>query len=105
MADISIKKDKEEIKRLNQKLTVAKAEERLRKQEEDFNKQEKEGFGTATAKIDARKKVESARRDLEKQRGIYNDILTNLQTYENNFRDISNHINTLDLFPQPQYLS
>ena len=102
MADISIKKDKEEIKRLNQKLTVAKAEERLRKQEEDFNKQEKEGFGTATAKIDARKKVESARRDLEKQRGIYNDILTNLQTYENNFRDISNHINTLDLFPQPQ---
>ena len=102
LADISIKKDKEEIKRLNQKLTVAKAEERLRKQEEDFNKQEKEGFGTATAKIDARKKVESARRDLEKQRGIYNDILTNLQTYENNFRDISNHINTLDLFPQPQ---
>ena len=101
LADISIK-DKEEIKRLNQKLTVAKAEERLRKQEEDFNKQEKEGFGTATAKIDARKKVESARRDLEKQRGIYNDILTNLQTYENNFRDISNHINTLDLFPQPQ---
>lgn len=102
LSDISIKKDKEEIKRLNQKLTVAKAEERLRKQEEDFNKQEKEGFGTATAKIDARKKVESARRDLEKQRGIYNDILTNLQTYENNFRDISNHINTLDLFPQPQ---
>jgi hypothetical protein len=102
LADISIKKDKEEIKRLNQKLTVAKAEERLRKQEEDFNKQEKEGFGTATAKIDARKKVESARWDLEKQRGIYNDILTNLQTYENNFRDISNHINTLDLFPQPQ---
>lgn len=102
LADISIKKDKEEIKRLNQKLTVAKAEERLRKQEEEFNKQEKEGFGTATAKIDARKKVENARRDLEKQKGIYNDILTNLQTYENNFLDISNHINTLNLFPQPK---
>lgn len=102
LADISIKKDKEEIKRLNQKLTVAKAEERLRKQEEEFNKQEKEGFGTATAKIDARRKVENARRDLEKQKGIYNDILTNLQTYENNFLDISNHINTLNLFPQPK---
>ena len=39
---------------------------------------------------------------MEKQKGIYNDILTNLQTYENNFLDISNHINTLNLFPQPK---
>ena len=102
IADLSVRKEKEEIRRLNQKLTVARAEEDLKKQEEDFSRKEQEGFGTATAKIDARKKVEASRRNVEEQKRIYNDILGNLQAYENNIAAIEKRIKTADLFPQPE---
>ncbi len=102
IADLSVKKEKEEIKRLNQKLTVSNAEQDYKKQIDEFNKQQEKGFGTATAKIEARDKVEKARKNVEDQKKTYNALVENVKTYEDNINTISNHIKTLDLFPQPE---
>lgn len=102
LADLSVKREAEENKRLNQKLTVSSAERNLRKEEEKFKKQQENGFGTATNKIEARSKVEKARLNLEEQQRIYDNLEKVVKKYDNDITTISNHIKTLDLFPQPK---
>lgn len=101
IADIAVKKDKEEIKRLNQKLTVAKAEQEYERQKAEFSKKQEQGFGSATAKLDAEHKIEKARRNVEEQKKIYSDLIENVKKYGENIATIENHIKTLDIFPQP----
>lgn len=102
IADLAVKKDKEEIKRLNQKATVAKAEQEYEKQLAEFNKKQETGFGTATAKTDAEKKLEKSRRNVVEQKKIYDDLIENVKNYGENIVTIENHIKTLDIFPQPE---
>ncbi len=102
IADLAVKKDKEEIKRLNQKATVAKAEQEYEKQLAEFNKKQETGFGTATAKTDAEKKLEKLRRNVVEQKKIYDDLIENVKNYGENIVTIENHIKTLDIFPQPE---
>lgn len=102
LADLSVKRETEEVKRLNQKLTVSNAEWNLRKEEEKFKKQEENGFGTATNKIEVRSKVEKARLNLREQKRIYDDLEKVVKKYDDDITTISNHIKTLDLFPQPK---
>ncbi len=102
IADLSVKKEKEEIKRLNQKLTVAKAEQEYERQLAEFNKKQETGFGTATAKTDAEKKLEKSRRNVVEQKKIYDDLIENVKSYGENIATIENHIKTLDIFPQPE---
>lgn len=101
IADIAVKKDKEEIKRRNQKLTVAKAEQEYERQKAEFSKKQEQGFGSATAKLDAEHKIEKARRNVEEQKKIYSDLIENVKKYDENIATIGNHIKTLDIFPQP----
>lgn len=100
--DIAVKKDKEEIKRLNQKLTVAKAEQEYERLKAEFSKKQETGFGTATAKTDAEKKVEKARINLEEQKRIYDELIENVKQYDKNIEIISNHIDAFNLFSQPE---
>ena len=44
ISELSVKRENEEIKRLNQKLTVSKAEERYRKAQDEYNKIKSAGF-------------------------------------------------------------
>ena len=67
-----------------------------------YNKKANEGFGTATAKLEAKDKIIQARKNVEDQKKIYNDLVNNVNDYDKNITVISNHIKTLDLFPQPK---
>lgn len=102
IADIAVKKDKEEIKRRNQKLTVAKAEQEYERQKAEFSKKQEQGFGSATAKLDAEHKIEKARRNVEEQKKLYDDIVKNVESYDKNITTLSNHIKAENLFPQPK---
>lgn len=102
ISDIAVKKDKEEIKRRKQKLTVAKAEQEYERLKTEFSKKQETGFGTATAKTDAEKKIEKARRNVEEQKKIYSDLIENVKSYGENIATIEDHIKTLDIFPQPE---
>ena len=102
IAELSVQREKEEMKRLNQKLTIAKAEQELERVTAEYNKKANEGFGTATAKLEAKDKIIQARKNVEDQKKIYNDLVNNVNDYDKNITVISNHIKTLDLFPQPK---
>lgn len=86
------------MKRLNQKITIAKAEQELERVTAEYNKKANEGFGTATAKLEAKDKIIQARKNVEDQKKIYNDLVNNVNDYDKNITVISNHIKTLDLF-------
>lgn len=106
-AELGIKMDKEDIKLKNQRLTVIKAEERQRKALALFEKAQLD-YNTARNEnsrdqyIKARQELNKANDDLEKQKNIYNDINTNVENYKNGIRDIINHIDVNNLFPQPK---
>ena len=102
IAELSVQREKEEMKRLNQKLTIAKAEQELERVTAEYNKKANEGFGTATAKLEAKDRIIQARKNVEDQKKIYNDLVNNVNDYDKNITVISNHIKTLDLFPQPK---
>lgn len=102
IAELSVQREKEEMKRLNQKITIAKAEQELERVTAEYNKKANEGFGTATAKLEAKDKIIQARKNVEDQKKIYNDLVNNVNDYDKNITVISNHIKTLGLFPQPK---
>lgn len=106
MADLSVKKEKEEMKRLVQKATLMKAKaqvELAEKGQEAALQARRQGlYGSGNRVSVANDNLSAANKNLEKQQKIYDDIVKNVKTYDDNLVAISNHINTLDLFPQPQ---
>lgn len=106
MADLSVKKEKEEMKRLVQKATLMKAEAQVEfaeKEQEAALQARRQGlYGSGNRVSVANDNLSAANKNLEKQQKIYDDIVKNVKTYDDNLVAISNHINTLDLFPQPQ---
>lgn len=102
LADLSVKRENEEIKRLNQKLTVSRAEQEYERLSAEYKKKSEQGFGSATAKLAAENKIELARRNIETQKKLYDDIVNNVKSYDKNITIIENHIKTADLFPQPK---
>lgn len=94
--DLSIKKDKEEIKRLNQKATLSRAQNAYNLALDNYNK------STGQAKNGASVILGRSKENLEKQQQIYDELINNVKTYDDNITTIENHIKTLDLFPQPQ---
>lgn len=101
IADLSVRKEKEEIRRLNQKLTVARAEEDL-KNRRRISAVKNRKASALPPQNRRTEKVEASRRNVEEQKRIYNDILGNLQAYENNIAAIEKRIKTADLFPNPK---
>lgn len=106
MADLSVKREEEETKRLVQKATLMKAEaqvELAEKEQEAALQARRQGlYGSGNRVSVANDNLSAANKNLEKQQKIYDDIAKNVKTYDDNLVAISNHINTLDLFPQPQ---
>jgi hypothetical protein len=106
MADLSVKKEKEEMKRLVQKATLMKAEAQVelaeKEQEAALQARRQRLYGSGNRVSVANDNLSAANKNLEKQQKIYDDIVKNVKTYDDNLVAISNHINTLDLFPQPQ---
>lgn len=106
VADLSVKKEKEEIKRLNQRATLMKAQRRVEQAEADKvaaqQAQQKGLYGSGNRLSIANDELSSANKDLEKQQKIYDDIVNNVKDYDRNIKTIANHVDTLNLFPQPE---
>lgn len=104
MADLSVKKEGELIKAQVQYYSYLKAQEEYNTAQEKYNRLQEEynkgrsvGQALSVAKTDAA----NAEEEMNKQRQLWLDIRKNVKTYDDNLVAISNHINTLDLFPQP----
>lgn len=98
----ALKQDEILIKRRNQYLTYLKAEESYRQSIANYQKQEEEGFGTATAKISAKDKVKQARKYADEQKQIWENLVSEYNQYGKNIDVIQDHINGLELFPPPK---
>lgn len=105
MADLSVKKEGELMKAQVQYYSYLKAQEKYNTAQEKYNRLQDEynkgrsvGQALSVAKTDA----SNAEEEMNKQRQLWLDIRKNVKTYDDNLVAISNHINTLDLFPQPQ---
>lgn len=90
ISELSIKRENEEIKRLNQKLTVSKAEERYRKAEEVYNA----SLGAASIQ-EVSNEYFNARNDYFNQQKIYDDIVKNIENYTSKIEAIEKHAEKL----------
>jgi hypothetical protein len=90
ISDLSVKRENEEIKRLNQKLTLSKAEERYRKAEEVYNASP----GAAAIK-EVSDEYFNARNDYFNQQKIYDDIVKNIENYTSKIEAIEKHAEKL----------
>lgn len=94
ISELSVKRENEEIKRLNQKLTVSKAEERYRKAQEDYNKIKSAGFAFSEETIFF-EILQKERQNVEVQKKIYNDIVKNVENYTSKIEAIEEHTEKL----------
>lgn len=105
ISDIAVKKDKEEIKRRNQLVTLTKAQEEYNRTQERYNQlqqQTNSGKSVGQSLSAARVAYLDAEDNLKKQQKVYDDIIENVKSYGENIATIENHIQTLDIFPQPE---
>ncbi len=105
MSDLAVKKDKEEIKRRNQLVTLTKAQEEYNRTQERYNQLQQQadsGKSVGQSLSTARVAYLDAKDNLNKQQEIYDGIIENVKNYGDNITTMGNHIKTLDLFPQPE---
>lgn len=95
ISELSVKRENEEIKRLNQKLTVLKAEERYQNVQEKYNKRRSEGISSFEEAGTFLKMLEEERQNVEVQKKIYNDIVKNVENYTSKIEAIEKHTEKL----------
>lgn len=94
ISELSVKRENEEIKRLNQKLTVSKAEERYRKAQDEYNKIKSAGF-TFSEETRFFEILQKERQNVEVQKTIYDDIVKNVENYTSKIEAIEKHAEKL----------
>lgn len=94
ISELSVKRENEEIKRLNQKLTVSKAEERYRKVQDEYNKIKSAGF-TFSEETKFFEILQKERQNVEVQKTIYDDIVKNVENYTSKIEAIEKHAEKL----------
>lgn len=102
IAELSVQRDNELIKAQVQYATYLESVNKYNKAQEDYNKKEIEGFGTATEKISAKSRIEDAKREMEAEHERWKDLRKNVALYDKSITTISNHIKAENLFPQPK---
>lgn len=102
IAELSVQRDNELIKAQVQYATYLESINKYNKSQEDYNKKEIEGFGTATEKISAKSRIEDAKREMEAEHERWKDLRKNVALYDESITTISNHIKAENLFPQPK---
>lgn len=98
ISELSVKRENEEIKRLNQKLTVSKAEERYRKSQEEYNnlrKRQLSGESVGQLMPNIRNEYLNAQEDYLNQKTIYDDIVKNVENYTSKIEAIEKHAEKL----------
>lgn len=101
ITELETKKDETLTKRQNQYVTYLKAIEERNKAEDEYKQKEKNGFGTATAKIAAKDKIFRAEQNVIDQKNAWEDLIKETKAYDDAISIISKKIKVDDLFPQP----
>ena len=105
LADMSIKREDEEIKRLNQKKTLYDAGLEMSVAQREYERVQREydkGQTYSEALSSARIRYLNAVDNWNKEKKVYVDAINTVKKYDENMAVIENHISTLDLFPQPK---
>jgi hypothetical protein len=98
ISELSVKRENEEIKRLNQKLTVSKAEERYRKAQEEYNNlrnRQLSGESVGQLMPNIRSEYLNAQEDYLNQKKLYDDIVKNVENYTSKIEAIEKHTEKL----------
>lgn len=98
ISELSVKRENEEIKRLNQKLTVSKAEERYRKAQEEYNNlrnRQLSGESVGQLMPNIRSEYLNAQEDYLNQKKLYDDIVKNVENYTSKIEAIEKHAEKL----------
>lgn len=105
LADMSIKREDEEIKRLNQKKTLYDAGLEMSVAQREYERVQREydkGQTYSQVLSSARVRYLNAVDNWNKEKKVYVDAINTVKKYDENMAVIENHISTLDLFPQPK---
>lgn len=105
LADMSIKREDEEIKRLNQKKTLYDAGLEMSVAQREYERVQREydkGQTPSLVLSSARVRYLNAVDNWNKEKKVYVDAINTVKKYDENMAVIENHISTLDLFPQPK---
>lgn len=106
MAELSLKKDQELIKARNQYVSYLKAQRRVEQAQrrvEQAQQARRQGlYGSSSELSKANDELNEANSELDKNKKLWLDMRANVKQYDEDMETISNHINTLDLFPQPE---
>lgn len=102
ITELEAKKDDTLTKRQNQYVTYLKAIEEKNKAEDEYKQKEKNGFGTATAKIAAKDKIFRAEQNVIDQKKAWEDLIKETKAYDESISIILKKIKVDDLFPQPK---
>ncbi len=105
LADMSIKREDEEIKRLNQKKTLYDAGLEMSVAQREYERVQREydkGQTSSQVLSSARVRYLNAVDNWNKEKKVYVDAINTVKKYDENMAVIENHISTLDLFPQPK---
>lgn len=102
ITELETKKDDTLTKRQNQYVTYLKAIEEKNKAEDEYKQKEKNGFGTATAKIAAKDKIFRAEQNVIDQKKAWEDLIKETKAYDESISIILKKIKVDDLFPQPK---
>ena len=97
IVDISIKKDQELIKAQNQYVSYLNAQKTLDKAIANLRKSQGKDYDVTNNEA-----IRNQMKFVEEQKQLWLDLRANVKQYDENIEAISNHINTLDLFPQPE---
>lgn len=97
IADISIKKDQELIKAQNQYVSYLNAQKTLDKAIANLRKSQGKDYNVTNNEA-----IRNQMKFVEEQKQLWLDLRANVKQYDENIEAISNHINTLDLFLQPE---
>ena len=105
LADMSIKREDEEIKRLNQKKTLYDAGLEMSVAQREYERVQREydkGQTSSQVLSSARVRYLNAVDNWNKEKKVYVYAINTVKKYDENMAVIENHISTLDLFPQPK---
>lgn len=96
-ADLSIKKAQELTKAQNQYVSYLKSQEMLDKAIANLRKSQGDDYDVTTNKA-----IRDQMDMVEEQKKLWLDLRTNVKQYDKDIETISDHINTLELFPEPE---
>jgi hypothetical protein len=105
IGELAVKRDDENIKKLNQQVTLSKARTAYDKAQREYKEwQDRYDKGESVGQVLPTYRVAyfDAQDNLKKQKKIYDDLSANVQKYDDKIKAMEDHVKASELFPQPK---